>query len=83
MTPITIETKRSKERRNTYIAKKAEQVKNAFILLHKNHIDDSLVTLVRLHFSNVRNKTEMHLTKNGRESKRSNSFFYFSTCVME
>ena len=41
---ITIEIKRSKERRNPGIAKKAEQVKNAFILLHKNHKDDSLIT---------------------------------------
>ncbi|KZR98119.1 Cc8L18.2-like protein, partial [Daphnia magna] len=44
VTPITIAAKRSKERRNPDIARKAEQVKNAFILLHKNHIDDSLVT---------------------------------------
>jgi hypothetical protein len=34
VTPITIETKWSKKRRNPDITNKAEQVKNAFILLH-------------------------------------------------
>jgi hypothetical protein len=56
VTPITIETKRSnKERRNPDIANKAEQVKNAFILLHKNHIDDRLITTAATSTSSEKN----------------------------
>ncbi len=55
VTPITIETKRSKERRNPDIANKAEQVKNAFILLHENHIDDRLITTAATSTSSEKN----------------------------